>query len=232
LEAHKSLTRQSKVSKQGVSSPALEGNAGSNPIGSSNKEALTSSSATYSTTGTQTYPSYLPPKSDTIFLQDPCRWWCNANNYDRYVLNDYALFGVPDPMLIKAPIALESAFNPNATSRLANAVCGGGTDYGLMQISPNCNNVSRSQLFNASYNLYWEIKFWANDYLFLKQKWGSSCNNSIVLGGVLELYQLGRKFCRKFLRLFSERYHLYWSHFKILLSFLGKCELRPHPSRD
>jgi soluble lytic murein transglycosylase-like protein len=110
------------------------------------------------------------------------------------VLNYSALFGVPDPMLIKAQIALESAFDPNATSRLANAVCGGGTDYGLMQINPNCNNVTQSQLFNVSHNLYWGIRFWANDYLFLEQKWGSTCNTSIILAGVLELYNGGSNY--------------------------------------
>ena len=150
-----------------------------------------SPSTSLSSYSTQTYPSYPPPKNDTILLKDPCAWWCNSNMYDWLTLNDSALFGVPDPMLIKAQIALESAFNSSATSRLANPICGGGTDYGLMQINPNCNNVSESQLFNASYNLYWGIKFWANDYLHLQQKWGSSCNTSMVLAGVLELYNGG-----------------------------------------
>jgi soluble lytic murein transglycosylase-like protein len=125
---------------------------------------------------------------------NPCNWWCNSNNYDRYILNDSAMFGVPDPMLIKALIGLESAFGTNATSRVSNAICGGGTDYGLMQINPQCNNVSQSQLFNASYNLYWGIKYWANDYLYMQGKWGSSCNSSILEAGVLELYNGGSNY--------------------------------------
>jgi hypothetical protein len=151
-------------------------------------------SSSSTTVSTQTYPSYQPPKNDTILLNNPCRWWCVSNNYDWYILNDSALFGVPDPMIIKAQIALESSFDPNATSRLTNLVCGGNTDYGLMQINPNCNNVNKSELFIPSYNLYWGTRFWANDYLYLQQKWGNSCNSSMLTSGVLELYNGGADF--------------------------------------
>jgi hypothetical protein len=144
-------------------------------------------------TTSQSYPSYSPPRYDTISLKDPCRWWCNANAYDSYILNYSALFGVPDPMLIKSQIALESAFNPNVTSTIRNGACG-GVDYGLMQINPSCNNVDRSKLFDPQYNLYWGIKFWANDYLHMKQKWGSSCSTSQLLTGTLELYNGGASF--------------------------------------
>ena len=146
-----------------------------------------------STTTTQSYQSYSPPSHDTIYLTNPCKWWCNANAYDTYILNDSALFGVPDPMLIKAQIALESAFNPNVTSTIRNGVCG-GVDYGLMQVNPSCNNVDKTKLFDPSYNLYWGIKYWANDYLHMEQIWGSSCSTSLVLEGTLELYNGGANF--------------------------------------
>jgi hypothetical protein len=149
-----------------------------------------SSSALFSSSA-QLYPSYSPPDHDTINLTNPCQWWCNANAYDILILNYSAQFGVPDPMLIKSQIALESGFNSSAMSILKNQICGGGADYGLMQINPNCNNVTTSQLFNATYNLYWGIRLWANDYLYLREKWGSNCNTSTLLAGTLELYNGG-----------------------------------------
>lgn len=187
------LQRPSEGSIQTSSkSSGLASGSSSGRTASSSINAI-SSSLTHSSHSTQTYPSYSPPKSDIILLP-PCEWGCNSNKFDWIILNDSALFGAPDPMIIKAQIALESGFHPDATSKLANSVCGGSTDYGLMQINPNCNNVNRSELFNATYNLYWGIRFWANDFLYLQQKWGSSCNTSMLIAGVLELYNGGANY--------------------------------------
>ena len=191
---------EAPLQKSGAASglpPPLDSRSTSSSSSSSTTSYTTgavSSSTSVSTASTQAYESYLPPKNDTILLKNPCRWWCVSNNYDWYVLNDSALFGVPDPMIIKAQIALESSFDPNATSRLTNSICGGNVDYGLMQVNPNCNNVNVSELFIPSYNLYWGIRFWANDYLYLQQIWGSSCNKSMLIAGVLELYNGGSTF--------------------------------------
>lgn len=183
---------ESPLQKSGAASgsglpPPLD----SRSTSSSSSTSIVRSSVSVSTDSTQTYESYQPPNHDTIVLKNPCHWWCVSNTYDWSVLNDSAFFGVPDPMIIKAQIALESAFNPNATSRLTNSICGGNVDYGLMQVNPNCNNVNASELFIPSYNLYWGIRFWANDFLYLQQMWGSSCNTNMVTSGVLELYNGG-----------------------------------------
>ena len=91
-------------------------------------------------------------------------------------------------MLIKAQIALESAFNATATK--PNLKCG-GTDDGLMQLNPKCNNVNSSLIFDPAYNIYWGVKYWSDDYYFLLQKWGDSCNTTLVLKATLELYNVG-----------------------------------------
>jgi hypothetical protein len=189
------LLYPSQISTTGKSSSTFSSSVST----SSSLETVSSSSTTTSISSSSSqsssYSSYIPPSSDTILLKDPCNWACNSNSYDQLVLNYSAFFGVPDPMAIKAQIAQGTNFNPNATLTLATPVCGEQVDYGLMEINPNCySNLNPSLLFNASYNLYWGIKFWADDYLSLRQEWGSSCNTSMVIAGVIELYDGGPQY--------------------------------------
>jgi hypothetical protein len=127
---------------------------------------------------------------DIIALNNPCGFWwgCKTNNYDSMLLGYSSTWGLPDPMVIKAEIALESGFNPNA--KAWNSYCR-SYDEGLMQVNPTCNGLSASLLFQPSYNLYHALEIWGASYHSLQKKWGSGCGLRNLVIGTLEIYNLG-----------------------------------------
>ncbi len=79
--------------------------------------------------------------------------------YDCFILASVKTYGHPDAMLIKAQIAQESGFNPNAIS--PDSPCKipmGWTDaesksFGLMQVTPACNEGSSLLMADGHPNL-------------------------------------------------------------------------------
>lgn len=131
------------------------------------------------------------PTTDTIALTtNVCGWWwgCRTNNYDWYILNDSKTWSLPDPMVIKAEMALESGFSTSA--KAWNSYCG-SYDEGLMQVNPTCNNLSPTELYYAWYNTYHASEIWSNVYHTLVKRWGSSCSLKNLVIGSLEWYNQG-----------------------------------------
>jgi LysM repeat protein len=134
-------------------------------------------------------PSTSPPQ-DVLAVNDPCSWWwgCQTNKYDSLILEYSNEYSVPDPMIIKAEIALESGYNPNAEAW--NNACG-SYDMGLMQINPTCNNLNATELFYPWYNVDHASQIWAEIYSSLVSKWGSGCGLETLIKGTLEVYNRG-----------------------------------------
>jgi soluble lytic murein transglycosylase-like protein len=130
------------------------------------------------------------PNTDILAVNNPCNWWwgCKTNKYDFIILNASSRWGLPDPMVIKAMIALESGFNK--TARAWNNWCG-SYDEGLMQVNPTCNDLNATLLFKATYNINHGSYLWGENYFTLLNKWGKGCSLKYLVMGALEMYNLG-----------------------------------------
>jgi hypothetical protein len=128
--------------------------------------------------------------TDALAVKNPCDWWwgCNTNNYDWLILNYSNKWNLPDPMVIKAEMALESGFN--TTARAWNSYCE-SYDEGLMQVNPTCNDLNAAKLYHAVYNTDHATEIWGIVYQELLEKWGSSCGLKNLVMGTLEVYNLG-----------------------------------------
>jgi soluble lytic murein transglycosylase-like protein len=134
--------------------------------------------------------SAYTPATDILAVSNPCGWWwgCKTNNYDSLILQYSSTWKLPDPMVIKAQIALESGFNTNAKGW--NSYCK-SYDEGLMQINPTCNHLNAQYLFYAWYNIDHGAAIWSSNYQYLVSKWGSGCSLKNRVLGALEMYNQG-----------------------------------------
>jgi hypothetical protein len=127
---------------------------------------------------------------DILKVFNPCSWWwgCQTNKYDSIILNYSSYWSLPDPMLIKAEMALESGFNPSSLAW--NSYCN-SYDTGLMQVNPTCNNLNANKLLHPKYNVFHAAKIWSSNYETLVQRWGSGCSLKNLVMGALEMYNQG-----------------------------------------
>jgi hypothetical protein len=90
---------------------------------------------------------------------DPLQTGSSSDDFDCFILSAARDHMHPDPMLVKAQIAQESAFNPGSTS--SDSPCGIPTgwrdeeskSYGLTQVTPACNEGSTLLLPDGHPNL-------------------------------------------------------------------------------
>src|SRR5258708_3778296 len=109
--------------------------------------SLVVSACEFTSQGSEPLPT-TPPVTCGDLGRDPLQTGSTNDEFDCFILFSSRDHMHPDPMLVKAQIAQESAFNPNSTS--GDSPCGipsgwaaeESKSFGLTQVTPACNEAS------------------------------------------------------------------------------------------